>query len=91
LLETKLPWRFAAAKHMKFVLRMKRAGLDIEFAIDINPPKRGKSLPGAGHPIVNYKELQEGRCNFTILVNPAYWEENPALTRDARIEVHIGD
>lgn len=38
----------AGAKGMIVALYMKRAGLSIEFAIDINPAKQGKYLAGSG-------------------------------------------
>ncbi|MGO9566340.1 MAG: class I SAM-dependent methyltransferase [Desulfomonilaceae bacterium] len=50
--ERRIIWG-AGAKGMMFALYMKRAGLDIEFAIDINPAKQERYLAGSGLTVLS--------------------------------------
>jgi hypothetical protein len=47
----------------------------IEFAVDINPRKNGKYIPGTGQKIVAPEFLLDYRPDFIILANPAYGKE----------------
>ena len=47
----------------------------IEFAVDINPRKNGKYIPGTGQKIVAPEFLLNYRPDFIILANPAYEKE----------------
>lgn len=62
----------------------------IAYAVDINPYKHGKFMPGTGQEIVSPKFLAEYKPDHVIIMNPVYREEiremladmglNPALT-----------
>ncbi|PCJ52910.1 MAG: SAM-dependent methyltransferase [Planctomycetota bacterium] len=45
---------------------------EIVAAVDINPFKQGKFMPGTGHPVVNPMDLQEIQPTQVILMNPVY-------------------
>lgn len=47
----------------------------IEYAVDLNPNKQGKYVPGTGQKIVKPEFLMEYRPDFVILANPAYRTE----------------
>jgi hypothetical protein len=47
----------------------------IEYAVDINPRKQGKYIPGTGQKIVEPKFLLDHRPDYVILANPAYENE----------------
>jgi hypothetical protein len=47
----------------------------IEYAIDINPRKQGKYVPGTGQKIVEPKFLLDYQPDYIILANPAYENE----------------
>lgn len=46
--------------------------LGVEFAVDINPRKQGKFVPGTGQKIVPPDFLKEYKPRFVIVVNPMY-------------------
>lgn len=47
----------------------------IEYAVDINPRKQGKYVPGTGQKIVEPKFLLKHQPDYIILANPAYEDE----------------
>ena len=47
----------------------------IEYAVDLNPNKQGKYVPGTGQKIVRPEFLLDYRPDFIILANPAYRKE----------------
>jgi hypothetical protein len=47
----------------------------IEYAVDINPRKQGKYVPGTGQRIVEPKFLLDYQPDYIILANPAYENE----------------
>lgn len=47
----------------------------IEFAVDINPFKQGKFLPGTGHRVVAPEFLPEYRPHAVFVMNPIYANE----------------
>jgi SAM-dependent methyltransferase len=73
-----------AAKGMMFALYMKRAGLSIEFAIDINQAKQGKYLAGSGlsvlAPSVGLDLLEPD--DEIYIVNSNYIDEIIAMTQN---------
>lgn len=48
---------------------------DIEFAVDINPRKQGKFIPGTGQEIVAPEKMAAYRPDIVIVMNPLYLEE----------------
>ena len=62
------------------VLRVVEQGLDklmeeIEYVVDINPYKHGKSLPGTGQEIVSPQFLTKYNPQKIIVMNPVYLDE----------------
>jgi hypothetical protein len=57
----------------------------IEYAVDINPQKQGKYVPGTGQKIVNPKFLLKNHPDYTILANPAYEEEIRQIMKNFEI------
>jgi hypothetical protein len=47
----------------------------IEYAVDINPRKQGKYVPGTGQKIVEPRFLLNHKPDYIILANPAYEDE----------------
>jgi SAM-dependent methyltransferase len=48
---------------------------EIEFAVDVNPHRHGKFIPGGAQQIVPPEFLKEYRPDAVILMNPIYTEE----------------
>jgi len=63
----------------------------ITCVVDLNPGKRGRYLPGTGHPIVGYQELAKYGVETAILMNPNYREENLALLQESSLNVKLID
>lgn len=57
----------------------------IEYAIDINPKKQGKYIPGTGQKIVSPKFISKQPPDYIILANPAYEEEIRQILIDLKI------
>jgi SAM-dependent methyltransferase len=47
----------------------------VRYAVDLNPAKQGKFVPGTGHPIVGPEHLAKAPVASVILLNPNYQEE----------------
>jgi SAM-dependent methyltransferase len=57
-------------------------GPEVIAAVDINPYKQGKFMPGTGHRVVAPEELAELRPDLVIVMNPVYVDEvSKELTR----------
>ncbi len=63
----------------------------ITCVVDLNPKKQGHYLPGTGHPIVGYHELEKYGINVAILMNPNYRDENLALIRESGLKLNLID
>jgi SAM-dependent methyltransferase len=61
----------------------------IDCLIDLNPNKRGKFVPGTGHPIVGVADLAARGVRYAILMNPNYRAENEALLAQARSNLEL--
>jgi hypothetical protein len=48
---------------------------EIAAAVDINPYKQGKFMPGTGHPVIAPKELLDQPPDLVIVMNPIYVPE----------------
>jgi hypothetical protein len=64
----------ASSKGVAFLTSLE-AGDTVEYAVDINPYKQGKFLPGAGQEIVGPDFLQDYGPDLVIIMNPIYVEE----------------
>jgi hypothetical protein len=58
----------------------------IECAVDINPRKQGKYVPGTGQKIVAPKFLREYHPDYTVLANPAYEKEIKEIVNSLEVE-----
>ena len=71
----------ASSKGVAFLTSLP-SGAVVEYAVDINPYKQGRFLPGAGQQIVGPEFLAVYRPDCIVVMNPIYIEEIRAdLTR----------
>lgn len=61
----------------------------INCVIDLNPQKQGGYIPGTGHPIIGYRELDARKVTTAILMNTNYLEENHALLKESGHNVRL--
>jgi SAM-dependent methyltransferase len=71
--DTVVLWQ-GAAKTVGFLSALAHADL-VQAAVDLNPGRHGKFLPGSGLPICAPEELQQLRPDHVVLMNPAYLTE----------------
>lgn len=57
--------------------------------IDLNPNKIGRYIPGTGHSIISYKEINENDIKSAILLNHNYYEEIRELLKNEAICINI--
>lgn len=74
----------SSSKGVIFSIYMKRAGKDLNFAIDINPAKQGKYLATSGLLVLSPEEaLKKIKAKENIFImNPNYWDEIVALSNE---------
>jgi hypothetical protein len=65
----------AGAKGVTFVNLIDPHALLIDCVTDLNPNKQGHFVPGSGHSIVNYTDLDRRRVRFALLMNSNYGDE----------------
>jgi len=61
----------------------------IEYAVDINPNKQGKFVPGTGQKIVPPKFLIDNRPDYIILSNPVYENEIKQILTELKIKAEF--
>lgn len=61
----------------------------IDCVIDLNPNKQGKYIPGTGHPIVDYSEIQSRNITSIILMNPNYNDEVKELLKKSNQSIDL--
>jgi hypothetical protein len=64
----------ASSKGVSFLTTLATGGV-IEYAVDINPNKRGMFIPGSGQEIVGPQDMPGIRPDTVIVMNPVYVEE----------------
>jgi SAM-dependent methyltransferase len=64
----------ASSKGVSFLTTLETRG-SIEYAVDINPNKRGKFVPGTGQEIVGPQDMQDIKPDAVIVMNPVYTDE----------------
>ncbi len=79
----------AGAKGVTFANLIDGLRNSLDCVVDLNPLKQGRYLPGTGHPIVGYEELDQRGVTTAVLMNPNYREENLALLRAAKSNVRL--
>jgi SAM-dependent methyltransferase len=63
----------------------------IAAVIDLNPHKNGGYIPGTGHPIINYLDIDRHGIRSAILMNPNYHQENSALLKKENLNLLLID
>jgi 2-polyprenyl-3-methyl-5-hydroxy-6-metoxy-1,4-benzoquinol methylase len=61
----------------------------ISAVIDLNPNKHNGYLPGTGHPIINYLDIDQYEIKSAVLMNPNYYQENIALLKIANLDLQL--
>jgi SAM-dependent methyltransferase len=64
----------ASSKGVAFLTSLE-AGDTVEYAVDINPYKQGRFLPGAGQEIVAPSFLKDYGPDLVVIMNPIYLDE----------------
>jgi 2-polyprenyl-3-methyl-5-hydroxy-6-metoxy-1,4-benzoquinol methylase len=81
----------AGAKGVTFANLVDPTGEILNCVVDLNPRKQGRFLPGTGHPIVGFRDLDARQIRHAVLMNPNYREENLQLIRGAGLDVSLVD
>jgi SAM-dependent methyltransferase len=63
----------------------------ISAVIDLNPHKHGGYIPGTGHPIINYLDIEQHGIKSAILMNPNYHQENLDLLKKHEMDLLLID
>ena len=79
----------AGAKGVTFTNLMDKTHKYIDSIIDLNPNLIGKFLPGTGHPIISYDQIQDRGIKNIFLMNPNYYKENLQLLTNEKINVNL--
>lgn len=77
----------AGAKGVTFANLLDPERRLINCVVDLNPEKQGKFIPGSGHPVIKYQELQLRGINTIIVMNPNYEQEIRLLVSDLNIKI----
>lgn len=74
----------AASKGVIFAIQLQRHGIDVDFAIDINPAKQGKYLPASGLRVLSPEEasLHLQPQDIVFVMNSNYLEEIKIATHN---------
>jgi SAM-dependent methyltransferase len=79
----------AGAKGVTFTNLIDPNALSINCIIDINPKKQGGFIPGTGHEIISYKEIEFRNITSIIVMNTNYLSEIKTLLKDYSKNVNI--
>lgn len=79
----------AGAKGVTFVNLIDPERKWIDCVVDINANKQGHFLPGTGHPIISYLDLEKRGVVAAIIMNPNYYAENQGLLEAANIQIEL--
>ena len=64
-------------------------GPQVAAAVDINPYKQGKFLPGTGHPVVSPESLVERPPEIVVVMNAVYSREVTLTLKALGLEPEI--
>jgi hypothetical protein len=62
---------------------------EVALAVDVNPYKQGKFMPGTGHPVVAPEALLDQPPDLVIVMNPIYVGEIASSLRGLGLEPEI--
>jgi hypothetical protein len=79
----------AGAKGVMFLNLLDPQGQLVHGAVDLNPAKQGKFVPGTGHPIVSPESLRGLRIARIVLMNPIYFDETSQLLKKLGISAPL--
>jgi hypothetical protein len=77
----------AGSKCVAFLTTLRVDGIDI--AVDINPFKQGKFLPGTGTPVLSPEALVDEKPGAIVVMNPAYCHEIEAQLKELGIDAEL--
>jgi len=60
-------------------------GEAVEFAVDINPFKQGRFMPGTGQKVVGPEFLERYRPDLVVVMNPIYRDEIEGMVEEAGV------
>ncbi len=78
----------SGSKGVQF-LNAVRSARDIVAAVDINPRKHGKFVPGTGQPVVGPDDLVDLGVRSVIVMNPLYRDEIAAQVASLGLEADV--
>lgn len=78
----------AGSKGVAFLTTI-HLGDEVPAAVDVNPHKRGKYMPGTGHPVVGPGDLADLRPTHVIAMNPIYVGEIARQLRDVGVDAEV--
>jgi len=61
----------------------------IEYAVDINPRKQGKFIPGTGQEIVSPDKMKDYQPDVVIVMNPLYREEIQQALQQRNVSAQV--
>jgi SAM-dependent methyltransferase len=79
----------AGAKGVTFANLIDPDRLLIDCIIDLNPNKQSKYIPGTGHPIVSYLDIDQRGLTDIVLMNPNYYQENLDLLNSHQLKANL--
>jgi len=78
----------AGSKGVMFLNLFKESPV-LDYAVDINPKKQGKYIPGSGHKIVADEALKETRPDVVLVMNPLYMREIAKRLADLGVRAEL--
>lgn len=81
----------AGAKGVTFLNLFDRNQKIISCAIDLNPNKQNKYIPGTGHQIVSIQKLKTLNIKTLLIMNPNYSTEIRNMLTKEKIDLHVVD
>ena len=78
----------AGSKGVQF-LNLIEAASDIVAAVDINPRKVGRFVPGTGQPVVSPESLADMGVRNVIVMNPLYVDEITQSLQDLGVDAQV--
>jgi len=78
----------ASSKAVAFLAALD-ANASITAAVDINPYKQDKFLPGSGHPVIGPEALPDLKPDLVIVMNPIYLTEISESLQDLELNPEI--
>ena len=62
---------------------------ELAYAVDINPHKQGKYLPGTGHEVAELDRLKREPPDAVVVMNPIYCDEINAMLQSLGIDAEL--